>query len=436
MGEKVLYVSTSEPVFKVKQFASNLEFYDDSLIYNEYRDFSGKKSGSQKGSIEFVESSLGIITGLHYTDESSLIEEIRNMVEGKGIQHLIIDPITTITMLYDNEAVMRKDVLLMGAWLTRLGCTVILTAEESDPKLLDVEKYLSDCVINLNSRTTDYEREFFITVQKLRGNKQNMNSQLYTFDRRGIAVIPDLSMTEEVPADNGDTSTGLQKLDELMGGLNYGSSWIISIDDRIRYEPFFASLISSGLDNDEGMVYSPTSKFSFTGIIDVMKKYGIDIIKECEDGRAYFVDYYGRKVPEEMKPYVIESYPEAEDLRIFARDRYGVTSPEDARRRWRILANLNGEYYLYGSHGLRDRYSMNISRVRERGDIYFAYCNFKELDSNTAEFLRTSCDGIIELFVEGKYQYLRVEKSPAGMVSSKHIIMPQENKPYVRLVQK
>jgi hypothetical protein len=120
-GDKVLYVSTSEPVFKVRQFASNLEFYDDALVQTGYREYSHKKNAHHAGSIEFIESSLGIVTGLHFNDESSLIEEIRNMVEGKGIQHLIIDPITTITMLYESETDMRKDILLMGAWLTRLG---------------------------------------------------------------------------------------------------------------------------------------------------------------------------------------------------------------------------------------------------------------------------------------------------------------------------
>ncbi|WP_230743322.1 RAD55 family ATPase [Methanooceanicella nereidis] len=435
-GDKVLYVSTSEPVFKVKQFASNLDFYDESLIYSEYRDITQKKDKAVKGTIEFVESSLGIITGIHYTDESSLIEEIRNMVEGKGIQHLIIDPITTITMLYESEAVMRKDVLLMGAWLTRLGCTVLLTAEESDLKLLDVEKYLSDCVISLSSRMDDHEREFLITVQKQRGNKQNMNSHIYTFDRSGITVIHDMSYMERPDIMESQASTGIDKLDELMGGLRYGSSWILSIDDRIHYEPVFSAILSAGLDANEGIVYSPPSKFSFNGIKDLLSRFSIDIIKECKDGNAFFVDYYGRKVPDELKNFVIESYPEAEDLRIFARDKYGIIESGEVRDHWRILSNLNGEYNVYEPAGLRDRYSKNLSRVRERGDIYFSYCNFDEIDERTAEFLRTSCDGIIELYVKGKYQYLKVTKSPGGLMSSEHVIVPLDKKPFIKLMQK
>lgn len=425
-GEKVLYVSTSEPVFKVKQFATTLSFYDDKLVYAEYRDPSPKSAGQQAGSIEFVESSLGIVTGMHYRGENTLIDDIRNMVEGKSIKHLIIDPITTITMLYEKEAQMRKDILLMGAWLTRLGCTVLLTAEESDPKLLDVEKYLSDCVISLASDMNGGEREFRMIVQKLRGNKQNMNSHLYSFDKEGIQVIHDMSVGEVSPSARGEGTTGIPALDSLMGWLDYGSSWIVSIDDRVNYEPVFSSILASGLKAGEGIVYSPPSRYSFGAIGRLLERFDIDIIDECRNGKAYFIDHYGRKVPGELKDYVLESYPQVEDMTIFS----------DKRKHWRILSNLNGEYYAHGPTGLRDRYSMNVARVKERGDIYFAYCNFNEIDEKTAEFLRTACDGIIEAYVDGKYQFLRVTKSPSGKVSGARVMVPEEDLPYIRLVEK
>ena len=111
------------------------------------------------------------------------------MVNSKGIQHLIIDPITTISMLYDSEADLRKDLLLMSAWLTRMGCTVLLTAEASDPKLLDVEKYLADCVIDLRSHMDAGERRFSICIEKLRGNRQLMCSQMYMPGSEGIKML-------------------------------------------------------------------------------------------------------------------------------------------------------------------------------------------------------------------------------------------------------
>lgn len=188
-GEKVLYVSTSEPVFKIRQFASNLAFFDESLIRTGYNGLSSKKAGNHAGFVEFVESSMGIVTGIYFNDVSSLMEEIRDMVNERQIQHLIIDPITTISMLYDSETVMRKDILLMSAWLTRMGCTVLLTAEASDQKLLDVEKYLADCVIDMRSYLESDERQFAISIEKLRGNSQMMWRQTYMPGCEGIKLL-------------------------------------------------------------------------------------------------------------------------------------------------------------------------------------------------------------------------------------------------------
>lgn len=195
-GEKVLYVSTSEPVFKIKQFSSNLSFYDDRLIRAGYHESLDRADSEAAGSVEFIESSMGIVAGACFNDVGSFVEQIREMVENKQIQHLIIDPITSIAMLYDSEAVMRKDILLMGAWLTRLGCTVLMTAEESDSKLLDVEKYLADCVIRLNTQVVDRKREFYVSVEKIRGNLQHMRSQSYMPGSDGLVIRYDMKGIE------------------------------------------------------------------------------------------------------------------------------------------------------------------------------------------------------------------------------------------------
>ena len=426
-GEKVLYVSTSEPVFKVRQFASNLEFYDDALVQTGYRECSHKKNVHHAGSVEFIESSLGIITGLHYNDESSLIEEIRNMVEGKGIQHLIIDPITTITMLYESETVMRKDILLMSAWLTRLGCTVVLTAEETDSRLLDVEKYLADCVINLSGQMQDHEREFFITVQKLRGNRQNMSGHLYTLGREGVTVIHDLSM-QKVQDTLHHASTGIASLDRI-ARIDYGMTWVLSVDDRSNFTPVIESLLNSAFSAGDGVIYAPPPRLPFHAIDEGLKRLGTDLSAECERGNAYIVDHYGRRMPENLRPYVVENFPEVENLVINS-----AKSPAD--RRWRIMADLNGEHYAHGPEALRRRFTAGQSRARERGDLFLGYCNFSELEPELAAFVRQACDGIIEIYVKGKYQCLRIAKSPGGCLSNEHVLVLSENKPYIRLMQK
>ncbi len=426
-GERVLYVSTSEPVFKIKQFASNLDFYDDSLVHTGYSGFSGDGDARRPGSIEFIESSMGIITGLHFTDESSLIEEIRNMVEGKGIQHLIIDPITTITMLYESETTLRKDILLMGAWLTRLGCTVLLTAEASDSRLLDVEKYLADCVINLDSHMHDHEHEFNIAVQKLRGNRQHMSSQLYTLGGNGLTVIPDLSM-RQISATSLSSATDTPDFDGIVR-MEYGTSWVLAVDDRADYMPVVESFICKALDAGDGVVHAPPARISFQALGERFRKLGVDLGRECAHNNVFLVDHYKRQIPENIRPYVAEYYPDVENMVIPS----GYTRTE---RRWRILTDLNGECYSHGADTLRMWFTARQSRAREHGDLYLAYGNFGELDPGLAGSIRQACDGLIEMYVKGRYQFMRVAKSPDGSVSGEYVMVPSDHEPFVRLIQK
>ncbi|OPY25969.1 MAG: circadian clock protein KaiC [Methanocella sp. PtaU1.Bin125] len=426
-GERVLYVSTSEPVFKVRQFASSLDFYDDSLLYAGYRDASPKKNARASGSVEFIESSMGIITGLHFADEGSLIEEIRNMVEGKGIQHLIIDPITTITMLYESEIAMRKDILLMGAWLTRLGCTVLLTAEESDSRLLDVEKYLADCVITLNSQMRDHEREYHIAVQKLRGNRQNMSGHLYTVGRDGVNVIQDL--TRQHAQDTlRRASTGIPGIDRV-ARIDYGTAWLIAVDGRANVTPVLESVVAEGLARGDGIVYAPPAGLSFTAAEEGLRRYGVDLANECSTGNVLLVDYYGRNVPARLSHHITDA-GQADEDKVVAAD--GGRSD----RRTRAVIDLNGQRYAQGPDAMRRQIVATLSRARERGDLWVGYGNLAEMEPELAGFIRQACDGVMEVCVRDRYQFLRVTRSPDGFVSSEQVLVPSDNKPYIRLQQK
>jgi hypothetical protein len=134
-------------------------------------------------------------------------------------------------------------------------------------------------------------------------------------------------------------------------------------------------------------------------------------------------------MPENLKPYVVENFREVENLVINS-----TSSPAD--RRWRIMADLNGERYTHGLEALRRRFTAGQSRTRERGDLFLGYCNFSEMEPELAAFVRQACDGIIEIYVKGKYQCLRIDKSPGGCLSNEHVLVTSENKPYIRLMQK
>jgi hypothetical protein len=223
-------------------------------------------------------------------------------------------------------------------------------------------------------------------------------------------------------------TTGEQGLDRI-ARLSYGMSWVLSIDDRAGFTPLVESIVSEGLASGDGIIYSPPARLSFQAADEGLKRLGADLPGACGRKSAFLVDHYERRVPAGLKPFIVESNTEVEDRVVFE-------AHERSDQRWRILSDLNGEYYSCGADALRRRLTARQSRARERGDLYIGFCNFREMPPELAEFIKQSCDGVIEIYVKGKYQFLKVSKSPGGWVSNEFVLVPSDSKPYIRLVQK
>ena len=141
----------------------------------------------------------------------------------------------TIDGLFDglpNEAILRAELRRMFRWLKAKGVTSIVTAEQGDGALTrhGLEEYVSDCVIQLDHRVRNQIATRRLRVVKYRGSKHRTNEYPTMINSKGLSVLPISSLGLSYPVSNARISTGIQRLDAMLGGRGYyrGSSILVS----------------------------------------------------------------------------------------------------------------------------------------------------------------------------------------------------------------
>jgi len=192
-GDRVLFVSTVEPIYKINKFASSLSFYNLDMISGGINlEFYEPKM--KRGYVEFQDYSLGQIMDEQYVGD--VYDGIQKKVTRRSIDHLILDSITSINMLVSDEIERRKKTLLFSAWVSRMGCTTLLTAEADDVGS-GTERYLADGIIDLGREDVGRACDLgdlhskgcrTIEVVKLRGKEHLEGKYVYTISRDGVKI--------------------------------------------------------------------------------------------------------------------------------------------------------------------------------------------------------------------------------------------------------
>jgi circadian clock protein KaiC len=110
--------------------------------------------------------------------------------------------------------------------------TAIITGERGKDMLTryGLEEYVADCVIVLDNRISDQVSTRRLRVMKYRGSTHGSNEYPFLITHQGISVLPVTSLGLNHDASTKRISTGVPRLDTLLGGHGYyrGSSVLIS----------------------------------------------------------------------------------------------------------------------------------------------------------------------------------------------------------------
>ena len=174
-NENALYVTFEEKKEKL---------YDDMLSFG----WNLKKLENQN---KFV--------FLEYTPEQvkKLLVEgggiVESIIEKYKIKRLVIDSITSFSLLYSDELAKKEASLALFEVINNWGCTAILTAQENkidERSLSSSIDFEVDSIILLYHPRVDHTRSRAIEILKMRGTKHSGRIYSLSIDKNGISIKP------------------------------------------------------------------------------------------------------------------------------------------------------------------------------------------------------------------------------------------------------
>jgi circadian clock protein KaiC len=165
-------------------------------------------------------------------DLEGLFIRLGHAIDSIKAKRVVLDTIEGLFAGLPNQAIVRAELRRLFRWLKEKGVTVIMTGERGDGTLTryGLEEYVSDCVISLDHRVVDQVTTRRIRIVKYRGTTHGTNEYPFLIEKEGISLWPITTVQIEHAASHERVSTGIERLDTMLGGKGYyrGSSILLS----------------------------------------------------------------------------------------------------------------------------------------------------------------------------------------------------------------
>lgn len=201
-------------------------------------------------------------------------------IDSIGARRVVLDTVESLFSGLPNQAVLRAELHRLFRWLKEKGVTAIITGERGGGMLTrqGLEEYVSDCVIVLDHRVSEQTSSRRLRVVKYRGSTHGSNEYPFLIDEDGISVLPVTSLSLNHGASSQRVSTGIPRLDAMLGGKGYyrGSSVLISGTAGTGKSSIAAHFADAACRRGERAIY-----FSFeespSQIVRNMRSIGVDL---------------------------------------------------------------------------------------------------------------------------------------------------------------
>jgi len=187
---------------------------------------------SKKIVLDHVHIERSEITETGEYDLEGLFVRLNLAIESIGAKRVVLDTLEALFAGLPNEAILRSELRRLFRWLKDKGVTAVITAERGKEQLTrhGLEEYVSDCVILLDHRVRNEIATRHLRVVKYRGALHGTNEFPFLIGDGGLSVLPITSLALNHEVSNERISTGIPRLDAMLGGRGFfrGSSILIT----------------------------------------------------------------------------------------------------------------------------------------------------------------------------------------------------------------
>ncbi|HEY6996364.1 MAG TPA: circadian clock protein KaiC [Candidatus Binatia bacterium] len=224
-------------------------------------------------------------------DLEGLFVRLGYAIDAIGAQRVALDTIEAIFSGFSNVNILRAELRRLFRWLKDKGVTAVITAEQGDGSLTrqGLEEYVSDCVILLDHRVREQISTRRLRVVKYRGSSHGTNEYPFLIDEQGISVLPITSLGLDHKASNERVSTGIDSLDQMLGGKGFyrGTSILISGMAGTGKTSIAAHFVDAACRRGERCVYF-SSEESPAQVTRNLRSIGIDLEPWIKKGLLHF----------------------------------------------------------------------------------------------------------------------------------------------------
>jgi len=186
-GERAVFFTITEPLFKLTKNLEGFSFYDKKLI--------------ESGMVNLID--LRIISerlGLDaekYTveDAGALLDILKDIAEELNVKRLVIDSITALCYRLQTREMIRDFIFKLGTSLAAMDCTTFLTSEVPPQTFkysqYEIEEFIADGIVFLGD--IDRKGDLIRTLQivKMRGIAHSRTKFAMSISAdRGIELTP------------------------------------------------------------------------------------------------------------------------------------------------------------------------------------------------------------------------------------------------------
>ena len=222
-------------------------------------------------------------------DLEGLFVRLGHAIDSIGAKRVVLDTIESLFSGFTNLGILRAELRRLFRWLKDKGVTAVITGEAGGQQQAltrhGLEEYVSDCVIVLDHRVTSQVSTRRLRIVKYRGTSHGTNEYPFLMHANGLSVLPitSVGLTHTVSTER--LSSGVPRLDAMLGGAGYyrGSSILISGTAGTGKSSLAAHFVAAACTRGEKSLYFAFEE-SPTQVVRNMRSIGLDLQPHLDSG--------------------------------------------------------------------------------------------------------------------------------------------------------
>jgi len=443
-GEECLFVSTEQTLDELHDAFAPFDFDLDheNLTITSIHARTGRTFESTDAELVIERFGEGDVIGEGFSAPFTS-DRIQQVLDRHfPADRVVVDSVTGLEPMAEDRDTYRRGVLDLIQYFTdEHDATTVFTSEYvgQSARSQAVETVASENTVQYNvygvlrlwreRKRGDVRR--FVDVMKMRGVDHDTRPHELTFSEAGVDVAPRRRALPESEAGRERFSTGLDRLDEILGGgLPKGDTALLEHDGQANIVTLLFTTAANALERGMSIVLVPQVNTSPDRIDDLVQRasLSVDGTRELlDEDRLFVVDALGAW---ESHDNVFNPRREDAGLQYL----FEQIRERSAGSGLFMLLNTEAKVHGLGAEQIRRfRYWLPSQFITE-DDVLLDVHNPRVMEDGMAEFYTDATSLGIETWLDDTgLQYLRLKKGEVAEVGQVALVEYLDSYPYIEL---